>query len=142
MSEQQWAFREPLQPKPDETQFDLDRAFDAMVLISAEVPADGYTAANLGTERGGYGAVIRDDGLILTIGYLITEASSVWITANSGASSMRATSRRDAPNRPTTAVPTSTPTHDRVNRHCPVRTARRVGAGDGIDDRDRRMAAA
>jgi S1-C subfamily serine protease len=85
MSEQQWAFREPLQPKPDETQFDLDRAFDAMVLISAEVPADGYTAANLGTERGGYGAVIREDGLILTIGYLVTEASQIWLTTNKGA---------------------------------------------------------
>ena len=55
----QWAFREALQPKPDETQFDLERALDAMVLIRAEVPADGYTAANLGTERGGYGVVIR-----------------------------------------------------------------------------------
>ena len=84
MSEQQWAFREPLQPKPDETQFDLDRAFDAMVLIRAEVPADGYTAANLGTERGGYGAVIREDGLILTIGYLVTEASQIWLTTNQG----------------------------------------------------------
>lgn len=86
MSEfQQWAFREPLQPKPDETQFDLERALDAMVLIRAEVPADGYTAANLGTERGGYGAVIREDGLVLTIGYLVTEATQIWLTTNRGA---------------------------------------------------------
>lgn len=82
---QQWAFREPLQPKPEETQFDLERALDAMVLIRAEVPEDGYTASSLGTERGGYGAVIREDGLILTIGYLITEASQIWLTTNRGA---------------------------------------------------------
>ena len=66
MSEpQEWAFREALQPKADETQFDLARALDAMVLVRAEVPADGYTVSNLGTERGGYGAVIREDGLVL-----------------------------------------------------------------------------
>ena len=81
----QWAFRDALQPKADEIQFDLDRALDAMVLIRAEVPADGYTAANLGTERGGYGVVIREDGLILTIGYLVTEATQIWLTTNCGA---------------------------------------------------------
>ncbi len=82
---QQWAFREALQPNPDETQFDLARALDAMVLIRSEVPADGYTAANLGTERGGYGVVIREDGLVLTIGYLVTEATQIWLTSNRGA---------------------------------------------------------
>jgi S1-C subfamily serine protease len=82
---QQWAFQEALQPKADETQFDLSRALDAMVLVRAEVPPDGYTAASLGTERGGYGAVIREDGLVLTIGYLINEASQIWLTSNRGA---------------------------------------------------------
>jgi len=86
MSEiQQWAFPESLQPKAEETRFDLARALDAMVLVRAEVPADGYTAHNLGTERGGYGAVIREDGLVLTIGYLINEASQIWLTTNRGA---------------------------------------------------------
>ena len=85
MSEyQQWAFPEGMQPKPEETQFDLARALDAVVLVRAEVPADGYTVANLGTERGGYGAVIREDGLVLTIGYLINEASQIWLTTNRG----------------------------------------------------------
>jgi S1-C subfamily serine protease len=85
MSEpQQWAFQEALQPKADETQFDLARALDAMVLVRAEVPADGHTAATLGTDRGGYGAVIREDGLVLTIGYLINEASQIWLTSNRG----------------------------------------------------------
>ena len=85
MSEiQQWAFPEAVQPKPEETQFDLSRAFDAVVLVRAEVPADGYTANTLGTERIGYGAVIREDGLVLTIGYLINEASQIWLTTNRG----------------------------------------------------------
>ena len=86
MSElQQWAFRESLQPKADETQFDLARALDAMVLIRAEVPEDAFSAPTLGTERGGYGAVIREDGLVLTIGYLVREASQIWLTTNRGA---------------------------------------------------------
>ena len=81
---QQWAFPEALQPKPEETQFDLGRAFNAVVLVRAEVPPDGYTVSNLGTERGGYGVVIREDGLVLTIGYLINEASQIWLTTNRG----------------------------------------------------------
>ncbi len=82
---QQWAFQEQLQPKADETRFDLARALDAVVLVRAEVPDDAFTAATLGTERVGYGAVIREDGLVLTIGYLVTEASQVWLTTNRGA---------------------------------------------------------
>jgi S1-C subfamily serine protease len=86
MSEaQQWAFPDALQPKAEETQFDLARAFNAVVLVRAEVPPDGYTVSNLGTERGGYGVVIREDGLVLTIGYLINEASQIWLTTNRGA---------------------------------------------------------
>jgi S1-C subfamily serine protease len=54
------------------------------VLVRAEIPPDGHTASTLGTERGGYGAVIREDGLVLTIGYLINEASQIWLTSNRG----------------------------------------------------------
>ena len=78
---QQWAFPEELQPKPSETQFDLARACDAMVMVRAEVPEDAFTAGPLGTERGGYGIVIAE-GLVLTIGYLITEATQIWLTTN------------------------------------------------------------
>ncbi len=85
MSEmQQWAFPDELQPKPEETQFDLARAFDAVVLVRTEIPEDGYTAPTLGTARGGYGVAIREDGLVLTIGYLINEASQIWLTTNRG----------------------------------------------------------
>lgn len=86
MSEEQlWAFPESVQPKSGETQFDLERAFDAVVLVRAEIPEDAHSAATLGTERAGYGAVIRDDGLVLTIGYLINEATQIWLTTNRGA---------------------------------------------------------
>ena len=79
-----WAFPGHLQPKPDELDFDLDAALNAMVMLRAEIPEDAFTASFLGTERVGNGVVIRDDGLVLTIGYLVTEASEIWLTTNSG----------------------------------------------------------
>ena len=57
---------------------------DAMVSIKAHIPDDAMSASLLGTERTGHGARIRDDGLIATIGYVISEAESVWIGANNG----------------------------------------------------------
>jgi S1-C subfamily serine protease len=79
-----WAFPENLQPAPEEVGFDLAAALDAVVSVRAEIPEDAFTASILGTERLGNGVVIREDGLILTIGYLITEAQSIWLTTNSG----------------------------------------------------------
>ena len=79
-----WAFPDALQPSAEETAFDLDAALDAAVMLRTEIPADAFTASILGTERAGNGVVIGDNGLILTIGYLITEAESIWITTNRG----------------------------------------------------------
>jgi S1-C subfamily serine protease len=79
-----WAFPASLQPSPDETGFDLASALDSVVLLRASIPEDAFTAPILGTERAGNGVVIRDDGLILTIGYLITEAEAIWLTTNRG----------------------------------------------------------
>jgi S1-C subfamily serine protease len=84
-SESGWAFPGKLQPKPDKWPFDLGAALDAVVELRAEVPEDAFTAQILGTERAGNGIVIRDDGLVLTIGYLVTEASTIWLTTNRGA---------------------------------------------------------
>jgi len=80
----EWAFPRELQPRAEEFAFDLPAALDAVVALRANVPEDAFTASILGTERTGNGVVIRDDGLIVTIGYLITEAETVWLTANDG----------------------------------------------------------
>lgn len=80
-----WSFPEALQPPKDKISFDLEATLDAIVLLRAEIPEDAFTAQILGTERTGYGIVIGDDGLILTIGYLITEAERIWLTTNQGA---------------------------------------------------------
>jgi len=79
-----WAFPKGVQPQQGELRFDLDSALDAVVLLRSEIPEDAFTASILGTERAGNGIVIRDDGLVLTIGYLITEARNIWLTTNSG----------------------------------------------------------
>src|SRR5256885_6969210 len=80
-----WAFPPEMQPNAEELRFDLEAALDSMVLVRSEVPEDAFTAGILGTERVGNGVVIRDDGLVLTIGYLITEATTIWLNTNKGA---------------------------------------------------------
>jgi S1-C subfamily serine protease len=80
----EWAFPAEMRPRPEDWRFDLDGALDAVVQLRAEIPEDAFTAQILGTERVGNGVVIRDDGLVLTIGYLITEASTLWLTTNKG----------------------------------------------------------
>jgi S1-C subfamily serine protease len=79
-----WAFPDEQQPRPQDWSFDLDAALASVVRVHADVPADAYTAETLGTDRVGSGVVIGDDGLVLTIGYLITEASAVWLTSAGG----------------------------------------------------------
>lgn len=56
----------------------------SVVALRATVPDHAFTAGTLGTEREGSGVVIRDDGLVLTIGYLVTEAEEVWLTRDDG----------------------------------------------------------
>ena len=84
MAESRWEFPAELRPRPEDWRFNLDLALDAVVQVRAEIPEDAFTAHILGTERVGNGVVIRDDGLVLTIGYLITEASTIWLTTNRG----------------------------------------------------------
>jgi S1-C subfamily serine protease len=79
-----WAFPAELQPDPDALEFDLDAALASMVTVHAEIPEDAFTAPMLGTERTGSGIAIRADGLVLTIGYLITEAQTIWISTLDG----------------------------------------------------------
>jgi S1-C subfamily serine protease len=63
---------------------DLDQTLQSIVIVHASIPEDGFTATILGTDRAGSGVVIRDSGLVLTIGYLITEAEGVWLTSAEG----------------------------------------------------------
>ncbi|MBV8589580.1 MAG: serine protease, partial [Acetobacteraceae bacterium] len=79
-----WEIPINLQPDPQDYSFDLDRALQAVVGIKSYIPSDGFTASVLGTERAGSGVVIRENGLIATIGYLIIEAETIWLTTSSG----------------------------------------------------------
>ncbi len=79
-----WEIPSNLQPNPEDYGFDLERTLKSVVGLRANVPSDAYTAGTLGTDRVGNGVVIREDGLVLTIGYLITEAETVWLITNDG----------------------------------------------------------
>ena len=56
----------------------------AVVQVEAVVPYEARTADGLGTRRTGTGVVIDDDGLILTVGYLILEAIEVSVKGADG----------------------------------------------------------
>ena len=71
--------------KETEVEFDIDAMVSSLVSVRSEVPEDALTAPVLGTERMGNGVVIGDRGVVLTIGYLVTEAQTVWITDRRGA---------------------------------------------------------
>jgi S1-C subfamily serine protease len=62
----------------------IDKASQSIVAVRSVIPDDAFTATALGTLREGSGVVIREDGLVLTIGYLITEAEEVWLTRHDG----------------------------------------------------------
>jgi len=64
------------QDKPDDT-------LTAVVAVHAKVRPDARSAATLGTQRRGSGALIRE-GLVLTIGYLVIEAEAIQVTGADG----------------------------------------------------------
>jgi S1-C subfamily serine protease len=72
-----------VQPRAEDYGYDLERALTAMVGVHSIIPADAFTAQTLGTERAGNGVLI-EDGLILTVGYLITEAETIWLHLHDG----------------------------------------------------------
>jgi S1-C subfamily serine protease len=79
----EWKVPPANQPRPGDYSFDLDRALASVVGLHSIIPPDASSAETLGTERAGNGVLI-DDGLILTIGYLITEAETVWLHLGDG----------------------------------------------------------
>jgi S1-C subfamily serine protease len=73
-----------VQPDQENYDYDLDLALSCVVGLRSVVPADAFTAETLGTERLGHGVLIRPEGVVLTIGYLVTEAESIWIKLGDG----------------------------------------------------------
>lgn len=73
-----------LQPDPSAVEYDLDAALSSIVSVRARVPEDAFTAQILGTERSGHGVRINESGLIVTIGYIIAEASEIWLVGGNG----------------------------------------------------------
>ena len=79
----EWKVPPANQPRVGDYSFDLDRVLSSVVGLHSIIPADAFSADTLGTERAGNGVLI-DDGLVLTIGYLITEAETVWLHLGDG----------------------------------------------------------
>jgi len=72
-----------VQPRAEDYSYDLERTLSSVVGLHSIVPPDAFTADTLGVERAGNGVLV-DDGLVLTIGYLITEAETVWLHLGDG----------------------------------------------------------
>jgi S1-C subfamily serine protease len=66
------------------TELDFNDISRSVAKLRAVIPEDAFTASILGSERIGNGIVIDSTGLILTIGYLMTEATDVWLTGPDG----------------------------------------------------------
>ncbi len=79
-----WQVTPAFQPNPRDYAFDLDAALAAVVTLKSTVPEDAFTAGILGTERSGFGVLIERSGLVLTIGYLVTEAETIWLGLSDG----------------------------------------------------------
>ena len=61
-------------------------ALPAVVGVHTTIPEDRRSAQTLGSEREGHGIVIDDEGLVVTIGYLIMEADTITVTDIEGRS--------------------------------------------------------
>src|ERR1700690_2474357 len=79
----EWKVPPSAQPRAEDYPYDLERALSSVVGLHSIIPPDGFTAETLGVERAGNGVLI-DSGLVLTIGYLITEATTVWLHLGDG----------------------------------------------------------
>jgi S1-C subfamily serine protease len=71
-------------PKQEDLDFDLYKSLDAVVRLTSKIPENAFSAQTLGTEREGNAVLISDDGLLLTIGYLVVDAYSITIKAYGG----------------------------------------------------------
>jgi S1-C subfamily serine protease len=79
----EWKVPASAQPRAEDYGYDLERTLSSVVGLHSIIPPDAFTAETLGVERAGNGVLI-DNGLVLTIGYLITEAATVWLHLGDG----------------------------------------------------------
>jgi S1-C subfamily serine protease len=79
----EWKVPPAVQPRAEDYSYDLERALSSVLGLHSIIPSDAFTADTLGVERAGNGVLI-DQGLVLTIGYLITEAETVWLHQGDG----------------------------------------------------------
>ncbi len=79
----EWKVPPAVQPRAEDYGYDLDRALSSVVGLHSIIPPDAFTADTLGVERAGNGVLIGD-GLVLTVGYLITEAETIWLHLSDG----------------------------------------------------------
>ena len=70
--------------RPAAAQSDLMEILSAVVAVESRVPDDARTSTFLGAERLGTGIVIDGAGLVVTIGYLILEATDAWVRTGGG----------------------------------------------------------
>lgn len=62
----------------------LEELVSAVVKIKTHINPEGQTVRGLGREREGSGVLIDNDGLVVTIGYLMVEAYAAEIVTNDG----------------------------------------------------------
>jgi S1-C subfamily serine protease len=77
----------PAQDKaaPPKSVADADETLSAIVRVKAKIVPNARSAATLGLQREGSGALVRD-GYVLTIGYLVIESESIEVTGADGRS--------------------------------------------------------
>ncbi len=71
-------------PDPESLSYDLHDALSAVVPLQARAPENAFSASYLGTEREGNAVLISDNGLLLTIGYLINECDLITVGTRIG----------------------------------------------------------
>jgi S1-C subfamily serine protease len=76
--------QQPTQEAPASLAKTMAQTVNAVVGLRSKVPAQARSADTLGREREGSGILIDREGHVLTIGYLLLEASEVTLTTDDG----------------------------------------------------------
>ena len=64
--------------------FDLEAGLSSVVRLSSKVPEDAFSARALGVEREGNAVLLGNDGILVTIGYLVVDAHAISLQAKAG----------------------------------------------------------